>query len=87
MLLLTFVTLAGLYMYFVGMSVVHVVMNKEAAQQLSTLRSDISELETAYIDAQHSLSTEVALQHGFVPQENKVFIVSSDSSVVVSRND
>ncbi len=79
--------LLALYMYLVGMSVVHVVMNKEANQQIGMIKSDISELESAYIDAQHAVRAELALQDGFVNQEEKVFIVSSDTTVVVSRDE
>lgn len=78
------VLIAG-YMYLVGMSVVHVVMGKEVQQKSVAVQSEITELETAYITAQHSVREEVALQRGFTPRQEKVYIAASEAAVVVSR--
>lgn len=79
--------LVAFYMYLVGMSVVHVVINKEVAQKMTSVESEITELESQYIEAQHSMRSEIALQRGFVPQEHKVFISARDSAVVLSTDD
>ena len=86
-LALTFVGLVAIYMYLVGMSVVHVVMNKEVSQQLVAVQTEITELESAYISAQHSVRAEIAMQRGFVADSDKVFIESGDSAVVLSVDD
>ena len=86
-LVVVLLSLVALYMYFVGMSVVHVVMSKDAAQQIALIKSDISELESAYIDAQHTIRAELALQEGFISQPEKTFIAVGDTSVVVSRDE
>lgn len=78
--------LVGAYMYLVSLSVVNVVMSKETMQQITIAHSEITELETAYIEAQHVVSQELALQRGFVSTPNKVFLTAGDTnSVVVSR--
>ena len=42
-----------LYMYFLSLSVIHVVMRKEAMHNLNELRSEIARLESSYIEARH----------------------------------
>ncbi len=86
-LALVCIGLIAVYMYLVGMSVVHVVMNKEVSQQLVAVQTEITELESAYIDAQHLVRAEIAMQRGFVSQPDKVFIESGDSAVVLSVDD
>lgn len=85
-LVLVALVLVGLYMYLVSLSVVNVVMSKEVRQQLVATHSEITELETAYIEAQHTVSQELALQRGFIPADEKLFLTAGDTnSVVVSR--
>lgn len=62
------------YMYFLSLSVVHVVMRKEVTQDISRLRSEIAYLETAYIEAHHVISTRVATLEGYSEVTEKVFI-------------
>lgn len=83
-LLLSLVGMIALYMYFVGMSVVHVVMNKETSQAIGTVKTDISELESQYIEAQHKVRSDLALQEGFIAQSEKVFLAATDSTIVLS---
>lgn len=85
-LVLVALVMVGLYMYLVSLSVVNVVMNKETRQRIAIAHSEITELETAYIEAQHVVSQELALQRGFIPTAEKVFLTAGDTnSVVVSR--
>lgn len=84
-LLATLLSLVAVYMYLVGMSAVHVVMSKELNQKVNMLQSDITELEVQYIEAQHMVREEVAMQRGFVAQNDKVFITGSDTTVVLSQ--
>lgn len=71
------------YMYFLSLSVVHVVMRKEATQQIGHLRSEISTLEADYIEAKHQISAKVANLDGFNQNQDKVFISKQDHSLVL----
>lgn len=78
-LLLCCVSLVALYMYFVSATIVHVVVRKEAIKSIAELSSEVAELETAYITAQHTMSESVAAGYGFVAVTEKVFLDRSDS--------
>lgn len=71
------------YMYFLSLSVVHVVMRKEATQELSQLRSSIADLEASYIEARHQISAKVASVDGFNHNQDKIFISKSEQSLVL----
>ncbi len=71
------------YMYFLSLSVVHVVMRKEASQQIGQLRSDIAHLESTYIEARHQISARVASLDGFSQNQNKIFINKGEQSLVL----
>jgi hypothetical protein len=73
------------YMYFLSLSVVHVVMRKEVMQQINQLRSEIAFLETEYIEANHTISTRVATLDGFSAVQDKIFINSTASNNLVLR--
>ncbi len=80
--------LAGiaLYMYFLSLSVMHVVMRKETIHNLNELRSEIARLESSYIVAQHKISTEVATVGGFTKNDNKIFISRAEQNLVFRSN-
>jgi hypothetical protein len=78
-----FLVSIALYMYFLSLSVMHVVMRKEAIHNLNELRSEIARLESAYIVAQHRISTEVATVGGFTENENKIFISRAEQNLVL----
>lgn len=80
------VSLFALYMYLIGASVVHVVIRKEVNQDLVTLHTEISLLETAYIESQHRVSDEIASLEGYETIVSKVFIDRTPSSLVLSTN-
>jgi hypothetical protein len=71
------------YMYFLSLSVVHVVMRKEASQEISQLRSDIAHLEATYIEAKHQISARVANLDGFNQNQDKIFISKAEQSLVL----
>jgi hypothetical protein len=71
------------YMYFLSLSVVHVVMRKEAAEQIGQLRSDIAQLESTYIEAKHHISAKVATLDGFTQNQDKIFISKTEPSLVL----
>ena len=78
------VALFLLYIYFISASVVHVVIRKEINQDTVTLHTQISQLETEYIDAQHRVSDEIASLEGYDKVVNKFFIDRTPSSLVLS---
>lgn len=78
--------LVGLYVYFLSASVVHVVVRQEYQQTIKDLSSDIGQLETEYILAQHKLSADVANLEGYVVSEEKIFIDKTANSLVLSLN-
>ncbi|MDC1205637.1 hypothetical protein N8083_02200 [Candidatus Pacebacteria bacterium] len=78
--------LFSLYIYFVSASVVHVVMRQEAQREINTLHSEISQLEAAYIKAQHMVSSDIASLVGYVVANDKIFIDRSDAALVLSTN-
>lgn len=64
----------SLYMYFLSASVVHVVMRKEVDKEIASLSSDVGALEASYIEAQHSVSEDIASLKGYKKTEDKIFI-------------
>ncbi len=72
-----------LYMYFLSLSVIHVVMRKEAMHNLNELRSEIARLESSYIEARHQISTQVATVGEFTESENKIFISRAEQNLVL----
>ncbi|MAZ56243.1 hypothetical protein CL653_00420 [bacterium] len=79
------VFLALMYMYFVSSTILHTVVRKEVAKSIIELESKIAELETDYILAQNSINTELAIEKGFIPNDNKkLFADRSVSTLVLS---
>jgi cell division protein FtsL len=81
-LLLAFVA----YVYFLSESVVYVVMRKQTDQEIATVNSHVSDLESQYIAAQHGISAELASKDGFVETDQKTFIDMARTSLVLSDN-
>jgi hypothetical protein len=75
-----------LYIYFVSSSVASVVMRKEADANISELSTKVSELEAEYIEKQHSVSNDIAVQKGFVAADAKIFIDTTGDTLVLSKN-
>ena len=75
------------YIYFLSLSVVHVVMQKEIDRDISTLRSEISSLEAEYMTAQHRISTEIANRTDLMASTEKIFINKTSPSLVLSAVD
>jgi hypothetical protein len=68
-------------MYFVSASVVHVVMRKEIDREIAEKSSEISALEAHFIEAQHSVSKDIATLHGFEVATEKIFIDKTESTL------
>lgn len=74
------------YMYFVSVSVVNVVMRKEVDVEMRELTTTMGELEAAYIEKQHAVSSDIATARGFVMADSKIFIDKAADTLVLSRN-
>lgn len=71
-------------MYFLSMSVVHVVLRKEVNKDINTIESEIAMLEARYIDAQHQVSDKIAALQNFTETDNKIFVSREDARLVYS---
>lgn len=86
MALVTFAVVFFAYIYFVSVSIADVVMRKEVDSQISALGTNISKLESSYIEMQHSLSNDIATHQGFVAVDSKVFIDTTGDTLVLNQN-
>jgi hypothetical protein len=74
------------YMYFLSMSVVHVVFRKEVNQQSRHLESQIASLEAKYIEAQHAVSERIASAESLTETNEKIFVTRAPETLVFSRS-
>jgi hypothetical protein len=79
-------TAVATYLYFLNLSVVHVVMRKEATQESNQLRTEIAMLETSYIQSQHKIADRIANLEGYSIDTEKVFITRGETSLVLRDN-
>ncbi len=79
-----FFGLICLYMYFLSMSVVHVVLRKEVMQKVGSIESDIAALEASYIGAQHKVSNKIAALENFTENDTKIFVSRTEATLVFS---
>lgn len=63
------------YLYFLNLSVVHVVMRKEVMQDLQDTKNQIALLETEYISAQHTIAANMAAVSEFQQDQVKIFVM------------
>lgn len=71
------------YLYFLNISVVHVVMRKEAMHEAQDLKNAIALLETEYITAQHTIAAKMATVSNFRSESEKVFVARDAASSLV----
>lgn len=74
------------YLYFLNMSVVHVVMRKEAVQSENELRAEIAQLETKYIEAQHEIASRISTLEGYREEAPKIFVSRAQTETLVKAN-
>jgi len=72
-----------LYLYFLNMSVVHVVMRTQYTQEQNTLRNDIAMLEASYIESQHAVAARIASLQGYDTDVSKIFVSREAASLVL----
>ena len=85
-LIVSIVIMVVLYLYFLNLSVVHVIMRKEATQEVNHLRTEIAMLETEYITAQHTIASQMGSLAQFTTEAEKVFVHRAESSLVLRDN-
>jgi len=71
------------YLYFLNLSVVHVVIRKEIMLDLQDTKNQIALLETEYISAQHTIAAKMAAVSEFQEDKAKVFVMRDASSNLV----
>jgi hypothetical protein len=63
------------YLYFLNVSVVHVVMRQEIMHEVQDTKNQIAQLETEFIAAQHTIVAQMASVSSFQTDQPKVFVV------------
>lgn len=84
LMLFLLLTLAFSYIYFLSLTVVHVVMRKETDRDITRLHSQISSLESEYMAAQHRISTEISQRTDLTLNNDKIFINKAGANLVLS---
>lgn len=79
-------SLFAAYVYLLSASVVAVVMRKEVNKEMQQIHTEISQLETTYIQKQHAVNDEIATRNGFVEVKDKIFIERGDTNLALSTN-
>lgn len=75
--------LFGFYVYFISISVVHVIARKEVEREIAHLNSYIGDLESAYIAARQAVTEETLTQHGFVAASSeKIYVKKANPGLV-----
>ena len=86
LLMTTLALCVGAYLYFLNLSVVHVVMRKEVLAEQNQLRTEIAALETSYIEAQHKIAGRIAHLDGYSIDTAKIFVTRGQESLVLRDN-
>ncbi len=73
------------YLYFLNVSVVHVVMRQDAAVEIKELQTEIAVLESEYIDAQHTISSRIAMLDGYSTDSEKIFVSRAGAGLVLGN--
>ena len=74
------------YVYFLNMSVVHVVLQKETIRETQDMKNHIALLEANYIEAQHTIAARMATMDGLMAERNKTFVERTpDSGLVLNQ--
>ena len=74
------------YLYFLNVSVVQVVMRKEADRESIQLKAEIAQLETRYIESRHTIAARMATLDGFNTEVDKIFVTRADGDALVRAN-
>ncbi|MEK7635021.1 MAG: hypothetical protein AAB446_01140 [Patescibacteria group bacterium] len=72
------------YMYFVNLTVRTLTVLERTKDQMQSLSVLVSEMESKRLSIENSVSTEKALNAGFVEVNNPIFIMRNQSGVTLS---
>ena len=68
------VVLAGLYIFFVGISIVNVVVREEVELHIGEINSRLSELEKDYLSKKDAINLKFAEEQGYRAALHKTFV-------------
>lgn len=77
--------LAALYMYFLSVSVIHVVISRENEEKIHRVAADIASLEATYMEKKIEIASSIVGENGYVTANKKVFVNKGQTSVVTRR--
>jgi len=77
----------ALYIYFVTSSVVQVVIRSELEQRIVETTAKTNKLEAEYMEAQNTISADIASRYGYVPIERKLYIDRTPDTLVLSNRE
>lgn len=73
------------YLYFLNVSVMHVVMRQDSATDIKALQTEIAILESSYIEAQHTIASRIGTLDGYNTQTEKIFVARNNTAGLVLR--
>lgn len=76
-----------LYVYFICISVVHVVARTATDRDIREISLHINSLEARFIEAKRSVTYDVATEKGFISTGEKIFVTRTPATLVLLTND
>lgn len=76
-------TFFSMYIYFVGKSIINVVVREETEIRIAEVNSGLSELELSYLDKKNDINLQFAREKGFHAISKKDFV---SRGVLVGRS-
>lgn len=80
-----FILTIVLYLYFLNMSVVHVVERIQFTQKQHDLNVEIAALETKFIESQHAIAIKIAALDDYDKNQNKMFVSREQVRLVINN--
>ena len=80
------ILLAFLYAYMVNKTVWNVVARENAEKNISSISSNIDDMEFQYIALKNAITPDLAASLGYTESDNTVFITRNDASENLSYN-
>ena len=81
---ITLVSLVGMYIFFLGSSIVNVSARQSVNDKIENLGSKVAQLEFEYVALQNAVTSDVASAKGYVAQ-SPVAYVSKESRLSLAR--
>lgn len=83
--LTVFAAALAAYGYFLSHSIVDVVVREEVKKDIAHLQSEISTLESAYIEARYALSEQAMTHTAYVPAREKHFLTRTTRALALTE--